>query len=348
MSDNSVIVFSGHDVQELLAGRELALINLTRTAYQAHAAGATSLPYSTFLHFPENPKARIIGLPAYVGDQFKTAGIKWIASFPDNLNCGMDRASAVIILNSIETGRPEAILEGSVISAKRTAASAALAALTLQDGNAFDTIGMLGCGLISFEILRFLLAACAEIKNVIAYDLSETQAEFFKKKCSVAFPQVDVSIATDVKTVLTNSRLISFATSAAKPHIFDLSSCARGSLILHISLRDLSPATLLAADNVVDDIDHVCRAETSPHLAAQVSGTNDFIRCTLGEILIGQAPARINPDSITIFSPFGLGILDLAVAQYVCKVHAEQEASSSSQYNSGFVLDSFLPRPWRE
>ena len=109
------------------------MIESVRRAYQAHARQQTSLPHSTFLRFPAEEKNRVIALPAYLGDSFDVAGIKWIASFPNNIQRQMDRASAVIILNSTQTGRPEAIIEGSIVSAKRTAASAALAAQQIHE-----------------------------------------------------------------------------------------------------------------------------------------------------------------------------------------------------------------------
>jgi ornithine cyclodeaminase len=338
MEDGQILILSGHDVRSLLIGREQELIHTIRIAYEAYASGEHSLPHSTFLRFPDNPRNRIIALPAHLGNGFQAAGVKWIASFPGNHELGLDRASAVVILNSTITGRPEAIIEASIISAKRTAASAALAAQYLSNTKDASRIGVIGCGVINFEIVRFLLSVYPESSELVVFDLHSERATFFQRKCRNAFPGIEVEIAEDPETILSGCRLISFATTALKPHIFDLSKCSPGSTILHISLRDLSPEVILLSDNIVDDVDHVCRAQTSIHLAEQIAGSRDFIRCALADVTRVAVPARKDDQSIAVFSPFGLGILDIAVSDLVRKLSLEE--------GRGMSIESFLPEPW--
>jgi 2,3-diaminopropionate biosynthesis protein SbnB len=317
MDDRDILVIGGEEVRELLAGREAEVLAVVRRAYVAHASGQSSLPHSTFLRFPGNDANRIIALPALLEDGFNVAGLKWIASFPGNLEHGLARASAILILNSCATGRPEAILEGSLISAARTAASAAAAAAALLEGRAPELAGLIGTGLINLEVARYLRAALPGTTRFLLHDLHADRAARAAASLRQALPGVDAEVADSAGEVLRRCPLVSFATTAVTPHIADLSPCPRGAAILHVSLRDLSPQVILASDNVVDDADHVCRAQTSVHLAEQLTGSRDFIRCSLADILLGKAAPRRDRDRPTVFSPFGLGVLDLAVGQLV-------------------------------
>jgi len=338
MHNSDILILKAQEVASLLAGREGELIEITRRVYEAHAAGDSSLPQSTFLRFPDQPRQRIIALPAYLGNDFEVAGIKWISSFPSNLSKGIDRASAIIMLNSAQTGRPQAVIEGSIINSKRTAASAALAARSLQQNRHASRVGVIGCGPINFEVVRFLLASSPEINELLLFDPDKARADHFKEACRELSADISVSIVKEATAALKNATLISLATTALQPHINDLSACAPNSALLHISLRDLAPEAILSSDNVVDDIDHVCRAQTSVHLAEQLSGNRDFIRCTLADITSGRAAPRRDNNSIVVFSPFGLGVLDIAVGQLVYKLAREQQR--------GIPIQSFLPEPW--
>jgi ornithine cyclodeaminase len=309
-------------------------------AYETHAAACSALPHSSFLRFPGRQRDRIIALPAYLGGDFNVSGIKWVSSFPGNLQKGLDRASAVLLLNSMTTGQPQAILESSIISAKRTAASAALAARALQstDATAATWATLVGCGLINFEVARFLLAACPEINKLVLFDLDETRAHAFAAKARRTFPEIEILIRRRLRAALADCPLVSFATTAVEPHVHEHTTFAPGSIVLHVSLRDLAPELLLACDNLVDDAEHVCRERTSVHLVEQRVGHRDFIRGTLADVLQGRIPPRRDDQSVVVFSPFGLGVLDVAVGKLVYELALKE--------NRGQLIESFLPAPW--
>jgi 2,3-diaminopropionate biosynthesis protein SbnB len=332
-------VLRGNDVRDLLQGRDRDVLNAVRAAYIAHDNQDSALPYSCFLRFPHRDSDRIIALPAYLGGDVDVAGLKWIASFPDNVAAGRDRASAIIVLNSMSSGRPETILEGAVISAARTAASAALAASVLHTTEAPAAVGLIGCGPINAEILRFLLLVFPSIERVHLHDLHPGRAAALGDRCRDLSASIRPLVAASTAEVLRRCRLVSFATTAPAPHVDDIPPCPGGRTVLHVSLRDLSVRAILASDNVVDDVEHVCRNQTSVHLAQQAQGDTGFIRCTLADVLLGRAVPRCSSDRSVVFSPFGLGVLDLAVSHLVVACAKRQDA--------GQYVDNFFTEPWR-
>jgi ornithine cyclodeaminase len=315
--DNGLLVLCGPDIQALLAERKRAVIEAVRNAYLEHRAGNSCLPHSVFVRFPERVKERIIALPAYLGGEKEVAGIKWISSFPGNLEQGISRASAIMVINSLATGRPEFVLEGSLISAARTAASAALAADVLHQGAAIETLGIVGCGLINREIVSYITSLERKVGRIAIFDIDPRRAERFAQMLAPYSVGIAIDTCSTLNELLAQAQVISFATTAVEPTVSDLAVCSPETTILHISLRDLTADVVLATDNVVDDIDHVMRAQTSLHLAEQKVGQRGFVRCTLADVLAGSQPARRDGKSIVVFSPFGLGILDLALARLV-------------------------------
>ncbi|MGW1162948.1 2,3-diaminopropionate biosynthesis protein SbnB [Streptomyces sp. NPDC002513] len=311
----SFAVVPGISVQRTLAGRERDVIDLVESAYLLHGAGGTVNPPSYFLRFPDRPNARIIALPASAGGDVDTAGLKWISSFPDNIGAGLPRASAVLILNDLTTGYPYACLESSVISASRTAASAALAAVALGRGrSSLGQVGFIGTGLIARYIHTYLAAADWPFERIRVFDTSAERAGVFTERLREA-TDAAVEVATSAEELIRSSDVVVFATTAGTPHVTDPSWFEHAPLVLHVSLRDVSPEVVLASTNIVDDVEHCLKANTSVHLTEQLTGNRDFVHGTLHEVLTGavEPPA----DRTVLFSPFGLGVLDLALGSYV-------------------------------
>ena len=309
-------VISGAQVQRALRGHENQIVELVEATYRLHSVGDSVNPPSYFLRFPDRPSSRIIALPASIGGQVRVDGLKWVSSFPENVATGIPRASAVLILNDHDTGYPFACLEGSIISATRTAALAAAAADWLsRTRQRPNRVGFFGVGLIARYIHTFLSVTGWSFDKIGVYDLSADSASGFCDYLRRSGTSSRITVHDSAEQLIRSSDLVIFATVAGQPHVSDLSWFAHNPVVLHISLRDLAPEIMLASTNIVDDVEHCLKANTSPHLAEQLTGNRDFLSGTLDDVIAGRV--TVPADRPVVFSPFGLGVLDLAVGKYV-------------------------------
>src|SRR5712664_170054 len=329
-------IINGKSVFDIIRAHRAECIDVVRNAYLAHADGQCVNPDSYFLQFPDKPDCRIIALPAFLGDGFGVAGLKWIASYPGNVQRGFPRASAVLVLNNYETGYPFAILESSIISAARTAASAALAAHWLSgQSRRAHSLGIVGTGFIARYVYEFLVDTGWTIEEVRLHDRSPLESEKFRTTACRLEQHRTVTVVPDVAQLVRACDLILFTTVASRPHIADATLFEHNPLVLHISLRDLAPEILLRSQNVVDDVEHVMKANTSPHLAEQKTGNRSFVTGTLAEIMLGRR--SVNRSRPIIFYPCGQGILEVAVGK---RVYDKAVAASQDQRLSDFFYET--------
>ncbi|MCP4755060.1 MAG: 2,3-diaminopropionate biosynthesis protein SbnB [Proteobacteria bacterium] len=293
-----------------------AVQQVVKTAYTIHGRGNTVNPDSYFLRFPEKQADRIIALPAYIGDEINVSGIKWIASYPGNIKNGFPRASAVLILNDYETGYPFACLESSIISATRTASSAVLAAEAIGGGGKeTPSLGFVGNGLIAKYIYNHFMGNDWQIGSVHLYDKDDVESERFREHIVQKDSHDRIVVENRIEDLFAHSRIVVFATTAGSPYVSNPDLFDKSSILLNISLRDIDPKVIVSANNVADDIEHVMKANTSVHLAEGIEKNRDFMNGTLYDLLEGKS--ILDDAKPTVFSPFGLGVLDLAVGKYV-------------------------------
>ena len=306
-------VVSGTNIKALLQQDPARSMASVASAYLAHHDGQTNNPDSYFLRFPKDERNRIIALPASIDGESNVSGIKWISSFPGNVEQGLPRASAVLVLNDQQTGYPFALLEGALISAVRTAASAVLGAYWLNGcKRAAASVSFIGAGVIARNIFDMFVNDGWTIGKVAIHDFDPASSAAFVAHvdgagCAVsAEASLAQALAADI---------VVFATNAGVPYVLPPAKFAAGQIVLNISLRDIAPELILEAENLFDDVDHCMKASTSPHLAEQLSGNRDFVTGTLAQLMRGEI--ELDRSRPLIFSPFGMGILDLALGKQV-------------------------------
>ena len=307
-------VVPGPVVKRVIDANKKQIFDVVEAAYRLHDSGSTLNPDSYFLRYPGNHNARFIALPAYVGGEIRKSGIKWISSFPANRAANLARASAVLILNDTSTGYPVACLEASLISATRTAASAALAAECISPKPFEGTLAIIGTGIIARTTVEWLLFRNWQFSRINLYDVDRSEAEHFSEwlqdQCNLT-----AEIQGCLEDATSGSSLILFTTTALDPYLTDEELFAQSPTVLHLSLRDICVNVILASQNIVDDVDHCLKAGTSLHLTEMETGNRNFVSGSLVDVL--EKRFELDHSRARIFSPFGLGVLDVAVGNFV-------------------------------
>ncbi|MBB3663604.1 MULTISPECIES: 2,3-diaminopropionate biosynthesis protein SbnB [Prauserella salsuginis group] len=301
-------------------------VGALRDGLIAHARGETVQPLKPYLR-TDGPGGhiadRIIAMPAHVGEP-GMSGIKWIGSKHDNpTREGKERASALIVLNDPATKYPVAVMEGSLISAWRTAGVTCLAARHLAVSG-FTDVSLVGCGLIGSTQATALLQQFDHITTVHLYDVNQDAANALSERIMREHPNVKAVVAGSAEDAVGQGDLVVPCTVTDKPYI-TFSWLKRGALLCNVSIMDVHKDVFLGADKVVvDDWEQSNREKKIINqLVLEGSFSREQLHAELGEILAGERPGRDNDDEIIVLNPMGMAVEDIACAGEVYRRAAE-------------------------
>ena len=138
-------------------------------------AGENNNSHGSMILFPEEsphatmPKPtadrRLMAMPAYLGGDFGTSGVKWYGSNIANREIGLPRSILMFILTDTETSAPLALMSANLLSAYRTGAIPGVGARHLARKDS-RVAGILGPGVMGKTSLSAFIAACPDIDTV--------------------------------------------------------------------------------------------------------------------------------------------------------------------------------------
>ncbi|EID4420337.1 ornithine cyclodeaminase [Vibrio vulnificus] len=186
-------------------------------------AGPNNDSHGAMITFPEEspistmPKPtadrRLMAMPAYLGGDFGTCGVKWYGSNIANREKDLPRSILMFILNDIETSAPLAIMSANLLSAYRTGAIPGVGAryLARKDSKA---IGLLGPGVMGKTSVAAFMAACPDIDTIKIKGRGKKSLDSFLTWVSATFPQItNVEVVESVEDVVCGSDIVTYCNS---------------------------------------------------------------------------------------------------------------------------------------
>jgi len=315
----SLLYLSRGDLIALGGGHSQPYVDAIAEGLAAHARGAYVQPLKPYLRWPgaDHIADRIIAMPCYLGGDDAVAGLKWIGSRQHNPGrFGLERASAVVVLNDAQTNYPIAIMEGGLISGMRTAAITAVATGHLAR-RGFTDVACIGCGPIARMQMQTLLEQFPSIERVHLFDLSPSAAEGLSRTLKEGFPEVAMLRAASAETAVRAGDVVVTCTVADSPYLpFDWLKA--GAFVSNVSIMDVHKEVYEKADKVVvDDWDQSNREKKIINqLVLEGRFSRERLHAELGEIVIGERPGRERDDEIILLNPMGMALDDLVCARH--------------------------------
>ncbi|WP_330468692.1 ornithine cyclodeaminase family protein [Streptomyces longwoodensis] len=304
-----------------------ALIDALAPAMADLSAGRASVPDRVAALVPERE-----GFLAAMPGHLPSAGAlitKLVSLFPHNDGVRLPTHQALIVAFDPDTGRPAALLDGTAITAARTAACSALSARLLAREDA-TVLSVLGTGVQARAHAR-AICRVRPIREIRVAGRDAAKAAALAEELSARF-EGEVRAVSGYAEALDGADIAAATTHAVEP-VIRRSWLTPG---VHVTSVGYNPAGREVDDATVTQA-LVCVESRQAALAPFPAGSNDLlvpirdglitaehVHAELGELVAGSRPGRTSPDQITLYKSVGVAAQDAAATALVVASAREQ------------------------
>ena len=220
-----MLLLSGADVEKSMVMEEA--IGVIEDALIKYDQNQYMMPDRTFSQVKDDDTLLI--MPCFVDD---CIGLKVVTSYPSNKSTSSPVTQGLVMINNLKTGDPLALINGTILTAIKTAAVSGVGIKYLK--NKAETVGLVGTGL---QGLYQLLAAEAvtPVKTIYLYNRSpEKIRSFIDKYRYISKSNTEIIVVSDLLELINKSEVIITATTSVTPVLPDDDSVYENKLVIGV------------------------------------------------------------------------------------------------------------------
>lgn len=300
------LILDRADVEALLPPMP-EIVGIVKETYRQSAAGQVDSPTKIGVH-PKRPFSFLHAMPASLRHSGEI-GMKWVSYFPGSGAAPDSDATAIMILNEPEAGRPVAIMEAMQFTNARTAACGIFAAEMLAPADP-ERLGLIGCGALARWTAPELARRFPSLKTASVTSKRARSREAFATKLS-AETGLEVAPVDSVQEAIEGADIVLSAIPQGPPPIAKGKWLKPGALVVAFDIlgtwddHALARFGLLATDGLPRLENIMATKRTGARLPDRI--------LSFDELATG-APFERSADQPVLAVPSGLASLDVAIA----------------------------------
>ncbi len=311
-----LITISGKDVDAIIDSNDgaLGLINAVATAFKDYSTGRVKMPQRTVIYL-DNDWWGI--MPC--GSRGMGFSVKVVNVIEGNKARELPTTQGIVVLMDDKTGVPLAVINGTALTAWRTAAATAVSIRYMARHT--DNVAIIGAGLqAKYHVL--LLTRAFPIRRLIIYSRTRTRALDLAKV--VQDRGIDSMVADTGYDAVRYADVVITATTSREPVL--LGSWLHEGIHIasigapEINSRELDDEVIRRASVIAVDSRVAVINETGDVIIPMSNGLiTESNLIEIGEIISGLRRGRSGNNDITLFKSVGIAVEDLAAASYIYK-----------------------------
>jgi alanine dehydrogenase len=276
----------------------------------------------------------LLAMPCALAAEPRALGAKIVSVFRGNPARGLPTVTSIYILSDYDTGAPLAIMDGSYLTAIRTAAGSAVASRELARPDA-HTLGVFGTGVQA----RFHVETIRRVRSLDRVLVSATSEQ--KGRAFVDWVTQTTGIAAEVAEppATSGADIVAACTTSATPVVLD-EHVRDGAHVNAVgaftpTTREL-PSKLIGRARVYVDTRAGALSEAGDLLLAAQEGAFelDAVAGEVGEVVLGGVPGRSNATEVTVYKSVGAAFLDAATARLAYDQAGPKAVGTVYQFDS--------------